>query len=210
VASADARGEAPTPPPSGATAELPLFPLQTVLLPDGPLALRVFEPRYVDLVARCLRGVNRFGVVAIRGGAEVGTATTYDVGTAAEIVDWQQESGGMLGVIVVGRERFRLERTSRQPDGLYVGHVEWLARRPPQPLPAVHAPLVGLLRRLLEQHPTYVGVATAFDDAVWVADRLIETLPLELALKQELLETPAPLVQLERLVDELRTGRVGR
>ena len=51
--------------------ELPLFPLQTVLLPDGLLALRVFETRYVDMVARCLRGANRFGVVAIREGAEV-------------------------------------------------------------------------------------------------------------------------------------------
>ena len=45
--------------------ELPLFPLQTVLLPDGPLALRVFEARYLDMVARCLRGANRFGVSGV-------------------------------------------------------------------------------------------------------------------------------------------------
>ncbi len=74
--------------------ELPLFPLQTVLLPGGKLALRVFEARYLDMVARCLRGANRFGVVAIREGAEVGAATTYDRGTSAEIVDWHQEPGG--------------------------------------------------------------------------------------------------------------------
>jgi Lon protease-like protein len=83
--------------------ELPLFPLQTVLFPDGRLALRVFEPRYLDMVARCLRGENRFGVIAIREGAEVGVATTYDFGTSAEIVDWQQESGGMLGIVAAGR-----------------------------------------------------------------------------------------------------------
>jgi uncharacterized protein len=90
------------------TRELPLFPLQTVLLPEGRLGLRVFEPRYVDMVARCLRGANRFGVIAIREGAEVGPATTYDHGTSAEIVDWHQELGGLLGILAAGREPFPL------------------------------------------------------------------------------------------------------
>ena len=67
--------------------ELPLFPLKTVLFPGGPLALRVFEPRYLDMVARCMRGSNRFGVVAIREGEEVGAASLYSMGTTAEIVE---------------------------------------------------------------------------------------------------------------------------
>ena len=115
--------------------ELPLFPLQTVLLPDGRLALRVFEPRYLDMVARCLRGENRFGVIAIREGAEVGAATTYDSGTSAEIVDWHQEQGGLLGILAAGRTAFRLVATRREVDGLYVGEVAWLDTLPPQPLP---------------------------------------------------------------------------
>ena len=110
--------------------ELPLFPLQTVLLPDGLLALRVFEARYVDMVARCLRGANRFGVVAIREGGEVGAATTYDHGTSAEIVDWHQEQAGLLGILAAGREPFRLLATRRERDGLYVGSVEWLESTP--------------------------------------------------------------------------------
>ena len=195
--------------PPGAANELPLFPLQTVLFPEGPLALRVFEPRYLDMVARCLRGVNRFGVVAIRHGAEVGVATTHDVGTTAEIVDWHQESGGLLGILAVGRDRFRLEHTSRQADGLYVGRVAWLAVTPPTALPSVHAPLAALLRRLVEQHPAYRGIAAAYDDAAWVADRLVETLPLPLVVKQELLETPEPLARLERLAAALRSGQIG-
>jgi len=40
---------------SPAPAELPLFPLQTVLFPDGLLELKVFEARYLDLIAACLR-----------------------------------------------------------------------------------------------------------------------------------------------------------
>src|SRR5262245_30970400 len=142
--------------------ELPLFPLQTVLLPDGLLALRVFEPRYVDMVARCLRGTNRFGVIAIREGAEVGTATTYDHGTSAEIVDWQQEQGGLLGIVAAGREPFRLVATRREPDGLYVGSVEWLEVAPAEKLAAEHAPLAALLERLIASVPLYRDAAPSF------------------------------------------------
>ncbi len=185
--------------------ELPLFPLQTVLFPDGRLALRVFEARYLDMVARCLRGENRFGVIAIRQGAEVGAATTYDFGTSAEIVDWQQESGGMLGIVAAGRTVFRLIATRRERDGLYVGEVAWLERLPPQPLPPEHAGLAALLERLIEPLPSYRGVPPALDDAVWVGGRLIELLPIGLALKQSLLETADAVQRLERLAAALRS-----
>lgn len=183
--------------------ELPLFPLQTVLLPGGRLALRVFEARYLDMVARCLRGANRFGVVAIREGAEVGAATTYDHGTSAEIVDWHQEPGGLLGILAAGREPFRLLSTRREPDGLYVGSVAWLDSLPPQQLSLVHEPLAALLRRIMEPLPLYHGVAPSFDDAAWVGGRLIELLPLPLELKQLLLEMPDPNERLERLAAAL-------
>jgi len=183
--------------------ELPLFPLQTVLLPGGRLALRVFEARYLDMVARCLRGANRFGVVAIREGAEVGAATTYDHGTSAEIVDWHQEPGGLLGILAAGREPFRVLGIRRESDGLYVGSVEWLTPSPREPLSPAHEPLAALLRRLLEPLPLYHGVAPSFDDAAWVGDRLIELLPLPLELKQSLLEMPDPGQRLERLATAL-------
>jgi Lon protease-like protein len=187
--------------------ELPLFPLQTVLFPGGPLALRVFEPRYLDMVARCLRGANRFGVVAIRHGAEVGDATIYDVGTTAEIVDWDQESPGVLGIRALGREVFRVVETHRQTDGLYVGEVAWLETQPAESLPAVHAPLATLLRRLIEPLALYHDVVKEFDDAEWVSARITEVLPLGLALKQSLLETRDALRRLERLAAALRSGQ---
>jgi hypothetical protein len=183
--------------------ELPLFPLQTVLLPEGRLGLRIFEPRYVDMVARCLRGANRFGVVAIREGAEVGPATTYGYGTSAEIVDWQQEPGGLLGVLAVGREPFRLLEARREPDGLYVGSVEWLPEPPRLPLAPAFAPLASGLRRLIEPLAMYRDAKLAFDDAAWVGGRLIELLPLDLALKQSLLELPNVEQRLERLAAAL-------
>jgi Lon protease-like protein len=184
--------------------ELPLFPLQTVLLPQGRLALRVFEPRYLAMVSQCLRGANRFGVVAIRDGAEVGAATTYDYGTSAEIVDWSQEPGGLLGILAAGREPFRVQGSWREPNGLYVGSVEWLEVPAPQPLATEHEPLAALLRRLLERLPLYRDVAASFDDAAWVGGRLVELLPLELAFKQALLEIRDPAQRLARLAAALK------
>ncbi|HET7607472.1 MAG TPA: LON peptidase substrate-binding domain-containing protein [Gammaproteobacteria bacterium] len=189
--------------------ELPLFPLQTVLLPDGLLALRVFEARYVDMVARCLRGENRFGVVAIREGAEVGAATTYDHGTSAEIVDWLEEQRGLLGILAVGREPFRLLETRREPDGLYVGSVEWLERMPAQKLLPKHEPLAALLKRLIEPLTLYRGAATSFDDAAWVGARLAELLPLAIEFKQSLLEMRDAEARLDRLAAALEPPEGG-
>ncbi len=96
-----------------------------------------------------MRGPNRFGVVAIREGEEVGAASMYGVGTAAEIVDWHQEEGGMLGILAMGRQMFALGATSRQPDGLYTGEIELLPNELPLVLPPEHAPLLALLKRVL-------------------------------------------------------------
>ena len=186
--------------------ELPLFPLGTVLLPGGPLALRVFEARYLDMVARCLRGENRFGVVAIRDGTEVGAATPYEVGTSAEIVDWQREESGLLMIVAHGRDAFRVLETRRQDDGLYVGRVAWLEPLPPAELPSVRAPLAALLRRLVDALPLYRALQPAFDDAVWVGGRLIELLPLALPRKQALLEVQDANARLERLAAVLRSA----
>jgi len=78
-----------------------------VLFPGGPLPLRIFEQRYLDMISSCLKNDSPFGVLLIREGAEVGPATTYDVGTLARITDWYQGSDGLLGVTATGSRRFR-------------------------------------------------------------------------------------------------------
>src|SRR6202040_504263 len=107
-----------------------LFPLNIVLFPDGPLPLRIFETRYVDMVRRCMRETQTFGVVLIREGSEVGPAETFDVGTLAKIVDFHQLSDGLLGLSCVGAQRFRIRSRSRQADGLNLGEVDYLAVEP--------------------------------------------------------------------------------
>ena len=104
--------------------EVPLFPLRTVLFPGGPLPLRIFEQRYLDMISSCLKRDEPFGVVLIRSGSEVGSAEVYDSGTLARITDWYQGSDGLLGITATGTDRFRIRSSSRQPDGLLIGDVE--------------------------------------------------------------------------------------
>ena len=179
-----------------------LFPLNIVLFPDGPLPLRIFETRYLDMVRRCMREGQGFGVVLIREGREVGTAETdiYDVGTMAEIIDFHQLPDGLLGLSCVGQQRFRILRRSRQTDGLNLGEVEWLVAEPALPVPSRHARLAELLRTVLPQlGEVYTGIQMRLDDAAWVGHRLAEILPIPLADKQVYLEIDDPIQRLDGL-----------
>jgi Lon protease-like protein len=182
--------------------QIPLFPLNLVLFPDGPLPLRIFETRYYDMVRRCMREGSRFGVVAIREGRESGAGETEvcEVGTAADITDFHQLADGLLGLSCVGRQRFRIVARSRQADGLNIGDVNWIEAEPAVPVPTRHARLQALLRDVLPQlGEGYASIEMRLDDAAWVGHRLAEILPLPLADKQSYLELDDPLERLDRL-----------
>jgi Lon protease-like protein len=182
--------------------QLPLFPLNLVLFPDGPLPLRIFETRYYDMVRRCMREGSGFGVVLIREGREAGTGDTevYEVGTSADITDFHQLADGLLGLSCVGRQRFRIVARRRQADGLNLGEVNWIDAEPAVPIPTRHARLPALLRNVLPQlGEVYASIEMRLDDAAWVGHRLAEILPLPLAEKQSYLELEDPLERLDRL-----------
>ena len=185
---------------------LPLFPLNTVLFPDGPLPLRIFETRYTDMVRRCMRERSSFGVLLIRAGAEVGAvASTAEIGTSARIVDFYQLPDGLLGITCIGERKFRVLERTRASDGLNVGRVEWLPPDHEVDLPTEHHHLGQLLRKLLpELSELYQAVPKRFDDAGWVGYRLAEILPLELSDKQALLELDDGLVRLGRVAPLIR------
>ena len=110
---------------------IPLFPLHTVLFPGGPLPLRIFETRYTDMVRRCMREQQPFGVVLIQEGEEAGpVATTATVGCSARIADFYTLQDGLLGISCVGERKFRVQRVWRAADGLNMGEVSWLAPEP--------------------------------------------------------------------------------
>jgi Lon protease-like protein len=187
---------------------LPLFPLRTVLFPGGLLPLRIFEPRYVDMVRQCLRADEPFGVVLIRAGGETGPiGGVAGVGTGARIVDFQALPDGLLGLMCRGERRFRLQRRTIRADGLHVGEVEWLPEPESSPLEPAQQPLVRVLQRLLaELGETARFLEPRYDDAGWVGCRCAELLPLDDAARQRLLEIDDPAERLRQIMPLLDIG----
>ena len=155
---------------------VPLFPLSTVLFPGGPLPLRIFEARYVDMIGRCMKDDCPFGVVLIREGGEVGPAKTYDIGTLARIVDWYQGSDGLLGVTARGEQRFRLLSSHREADGLNIGEIEVLPEEIEVPLPEEYRPMASILSGVLDDlGRLYEDLERRLDDAglPWTPGRAV-------------------------------------
>jgi Lon protease-like protein len=181
--------------------EIALFPLHTVLFPGGPLPLRIFEPRYIDMVRRSMREQTAFGVVLIDGGSETGAVgATAAVGTSARIADFYSLPDGLLGVTCLGERKFQVRGRRAQSDGLNLGEVDWLGAEPEIELPEEYRHLGQLLRKVLpELGDFYENVTKRFDDCAWVGCRLAEILPLSLSDKQYCLELDDPLARLARL-----------
>ena len=190
---------------------VPLFPLQTVLYPGGPLPLRVFEPRYLDMVSRCMKADEPFGVVLLSSGIEVGGKSqvkTENTGTLGTISDWYQGDDGVLGVTVLGGASFTLLNTQRQDDGLNVGEIEMLQPEPEVSLPLEYKLMSDLLRAVVDDlGRLYETIEKRYEDASWVGYRFAEILPLDLASKQRCLEMRDPIERLEYLQPQLRLIR---
>ena len=180
--------------------QVPLFPLNTVLFPGGPLPLRIFEHRYLDMISACLKDDTPFGVLLIRDGAETGPATTWDTGTLAKVIDWYQGSDGILGITALGTERFRLLSAERQPDGLNVGKIELLPPPPPMEVPVEFVGLPNILETVLDDlGRLYENLERRPDDARWVVWRFAEILPVSMEEKQAILESDDMQSCLERV-----------
>ncbi|MGI9270145.1 MAG: LON peptidase substrate-binding domain-containing protein [Woeseiaceae bacterium] len=188
--------------------QVPLFPLNTVLFPGGPLPLRIFEPRYVDMISHCMRHESPFGVLLIRDGDEAGPATTYNIGTLARITDWYQGSDGLLGITAIGEQRFRLVSSTRQDDGLNIGEIEILENEPNLPLPEEYQEMAAILAGVLDDlGRLYESLERRFDDASWVTSRFVEILPLDLEEKQRCLEQSDPVERLQIVREVLESTR---
>ena len=181
---------------------LPLFPLNTVLFPGCPLELQLFEPRYLDMLGRCLKQGCGFGVVGIFQGQEAGRPADQfaQVGCEALIRDWQQRPNGLLGIRVEGGRRFRVLSSWVQADQLTCADVEWLDETPDQPVQDQYADLAALLQALAA-HPLVnnLGMHGHTDSQQVLANQLAYLLPFSVQDKARLLETAEPGKRLERI-----------
>ncbi len=210
---------------------LPLFPLSTVLFPDGLLPLQIFELRYLNMVKKCIADGTEFGVVAqtVRHDAQAESQTASDanapalpmsqetftaIGTSAKIISHFVPQPGLIRIDCVGGQRFSIISTQQQTGGLWVAQVQTIEADLVIPVPAELLDAVTALRHLIT---TLAGQATdnsfmpiakpyLFDDCGWVANRWCELIPMQSAQRHRLLTLDNPLIRLELVHDLLETG----
>jgi Lon protease-like protein len=198
--------------------EVPLFPLGSVLFPGGHLPLRIFEPRYLDMIQRCHAQGQAFGVVALTEGHEVRQRegegfrreAFHQVGTLARIDHFEHAQSGLIHIRTRGTRRFRLRSSRCLSHGLWLGELDMLPDDTVVPIPYDQGPAVWRLQQLLAEWSERVAADElplqppyAWDDAGWVSNRWAELLPMPLDDRQRLMAMDNPLLRLDLVVDRL-------
>lgn len=181
--------------------QIPIFPLHSVLLPGGVLPLRIFEPRYLDMISNCMKEGSRFGICLIKEGAETGKpATSFQCGTIATIDYWHMRADGILGITAHGTERFTIISQDMQEDNLTIARIEFIPNETSLALPAEYSKLADMLKHIITQlgYP-FLRLKQDYEDATWVSARLTELLPIKLEQKQFCLELNDPIKRLEHI-----------
>jgi Lon protease-like protein len=208
---------------------LPLFPLNLVLFPGGYLPLRIFEVRYLDMVSKCFKVDEPFGVVTLVNGSEVRAAPTdlagdastsqevfYPVDTLARITELSRPQPGLMMIRCTGTQRFELAQPELLKHGLWVGKARLLPEDQGVPIPEDLLPVASALVRVLdtlkaqgmtpEQMP--IQPPYALQDCAWVANRWCDLLPMSLTQKHRLMTLDNPLLRLELVSDLLERNGI--
>lgn len=196
-------------------AAMPLFPLTTVLFPQGVLNLQIFEVRYLDLMKKCLRDNTPFGVVSLLDGNEVRRPDEKiqlaKIGTLVNIEKHEFVTPTLIEISTVGSQRFKLLNAKQEKNGLWMGEIQTLPADPVVEIPDYLQGSANALARLInsideneiaeEQLPFRKPYRLM--DCGWVANRWCELLPLDKPTKLQLLALDNPLLRLELIDDTL-------
>lgn len=193
---------------------MPLFPLSTVLFPDGVLPLQVFEVRYLDMISRCLLDDSPFGVVMLTHGSEVRQADAEQerfvaAGTVASVTETMTDRPGLLQVLCRGGARFNVVTAEQRVNGLWMAEAQLVeddrSIRIPSELQGASDALDRVLNSLHDVPQGRWPVQPPFqlDDCGWVANRWCELLPLPNQQKHHMLMLDNPVIRLELLHDVL-------
>jgi Lon protease-like protein len=183
---------------------MPMFPLGSVLFPYMPLRLRVFEERYLLMLADLVKTESaRFGVVLIERGREVGGGEQrFGVGTMAEIAQLGAQEG-FVGLVALGGRRFAVERWLADAPHPWaevreLPELVWTAD-----LAELRADTERLVRRTL-------ALASEFAEDVWPADIELSDDPLAAAWQLAAIAPVGPLDQVDLLAAESMAGLLTR
>ncbi len=200
--------------------ELPLFPLSTVIFPQGSLSLKVYETRYLEMVQDCLNNQTPFGVVAIYPEQYVNLKLNKDfnarypfaeTGTVFKIVEADISCLGIINIECKGTNRFKIESARQDRNDLWHAQVKDLKADTemtiPEDLDATRSHLQHIIDSLNEKELSELQLPISkpynLQDCGWVADRWCEILNMPLMQKQRMLELDSPLLRLELVQDML-------
>ena len=178
-------------------ADIPLFPLNVVLMPGTPLPLHIFEERYKQMVNECLDSGMEFGMVL------ADESGTRRVGCTARIVELvQRYDDGRLVVLVEGSRRFRLKNIlAGKP--YYVGDVEYLEDEPGEDITSLAEECVALLERVVEaatEGSVGIEIESPYRNLSFAIAGRIE---FDLETRQQILELPTERGRLEKIKELL-------
>jgi ATP-dependent Lon protease len=185
-------------------ADIPLFPLNVVLMPGSPLPLHIFEERYKQMVNECLDSETEFGMVL------ADESGTRQVGCTARIVELvQRYDDGRMVILVEGSRRFKLNSVlSGKP--YYVGDIEYFEEDgPEEDVTSLAQECVALLERVVEaatEGSVDIEIEPPYRNLSFSIAGRIE---FELEVRQQILELPTEKERLTK-VKELLTEAADR
>lgn len=177
--------------------DIPLFPLNVVLMPGAPLPLHIFEDRYKQMVDECLEAESEFGMVL------ADEAGTREVGCTARIVEMvERYEDGRMVILVEGSRRFKLNNVMTGKP-YYVGEVEYIEEDTGEDVTALAEECIALLERVVEAategsvgieiEPPYRNLSFA------IAGRI----EFDLETRQQILELMTERARLEKVKELL-------
>ena len=191
--------------------KIPLFPLKIVLFPGGVLPLRIFEKRYVDMVRKCLRDNQGFGIVASLKSNQEDSFPFANIGVRVKIIETDVSQPGLFDIRCLADQKIAVESAIQQEDGLWVGDVKLLDPENGIPLPSDLISTKIYFERLLDSLKKDLESESELpfekpydlDSCNWLANRWCEILDMPLEEKQMMLELDSPLLRLDLVNDIL-------
>ena len=173
------------------TNKLPVFPLGLVVLPGTIQSLQIFEPRYIDMVKKCMQDSTGF-VITLQsksdGDIEFGIVKH---GTYVEIIDFNNLPNGLLGITVKSENKVSLKNIHQLEDGLHIAEIkpEIDPEVDNQALIAEYPEIINILSQLIK-HPKIneLPIKVDFNSADSIAYHLAGLIPLSMSQRQNLLE----------------------
>ena len=188
---------------------LPIFPLTSVLLPGSSTQLKIFEPRYVAMLERCIENNETFGLVYCRNQKDE-QGTMKSVGCEAYITDHQDMGDGTHKITVEGGRRFSVGALDTHPEGYYCAHVDFLADNMDVDAEDILMKTAGELASIYEDllasiEPDMVRVHVGEDVLPHDSYKLLNAMILPDEKRQSLLEIDSIGARFQQTVDLLRT-----